>query len=117
MEKFMLIFKGGFYEERNLSPEESQERMQKWYKWVQDLTDQGKYVSGEPLLRGGKILSANQNKIVMTDGPFPEAKELVGGFFIINARDINEASEIAKSYPDFDLEGSVEVRQVMKIEM
>ena len=113
----MLIFKGGFYEERNLSPEESQERMQKWYKWVQDLTDQGKYVSGEPLLRGGKILSANQNKIVMTDGPFPEAKELVGGFFIINARDINEASEIAKSYPDFDLEGSVEVRQVMKIEM
>ena len=117
MEKFMLIFKGGFYEERNLSPEESQVRMQKWYKWVQDLTDQGKYVSGEPLLRGGKILSANQNKIVMTDGPFPEAKELVGGFFIINARDINEASEIAKSYPDFDLEGSVEVRQVMKIEM
>jgi hypothetical protein len=117
MEKFMLIFKGGFYEDRNLSPEESQARMQKWYKWVQDLTDQGKYVGGEPLLKGGKILSSNQDKIVVTDGPFPEAKELVGGFFIINAKDINEASEIAKSYPDFDLDGRVEVRPVMKIGM
>jgi len=117
MEKYMLIFKGGFYEDRNLSADESQERMQKWYKWVQDLTDQGKYVSGEPLLKGGKILSGNQNKVVVTDGPFPEAKELVGGFFIVNAKDINEASEIAKNYPDFDLDGTVEVRPVMKIDM
>lgn len=117
MEKYMLVFKGGFYEDSKLSPEEIQGKMGQWYKWVQDLTEQGKYVSGEPLLKGGKIISKNHNKFVVTDGPFPEAKELVGGFFVVNANDLNDAAEIAKNYPDFDLDGSVEVRPVMKIDM
>jgi hypothetical protein len=69
------------------------------------------------LLKGGKIVSKKGDKVVVTDGPFPEAKELVGGFFVVNAEDINEAAEIAKDCPSFELGGSVEVRPVMKIDM
>ena len=115
MEKYMFIFKGGDYEASKLSPDEIQQNMQKWYKWIQDLTEQEIYVDGEPLEKGGKIVTKNGSKIVVTDGPFPEAKELVGGYFIINAKDYNHAAEIAKQCPGFEIGGAVEVRKVMKM--
>jgi len=115
MEKYMFIFKGGDAEAAKLSPDEMQQHMQKWYKWVQDLTEQEIYLGGEPLQPGGKIVTKNGSKVVITDGPFPEAKELVGGYFIVNANDINHAAEIAKQCPGFEVGGSVEVRSVMKI--
>ena len=115
MEKYMFIFKGGDYESLKLSPDEIQQNMQKWYKWIQDLTEQKIYVDGEPLEKGGKIVTKNGSKIVVTDGPFPEAKELVGGYFIVNAKDFNHAAEIAKQCPGFEYGGVVEVRKVMKM--
>lgn len=112
MEKFMLIFHGGSAE--TLSPDEMQESMGKWIAWVDNLTKSGQYVSGEPLLPGGKLVSGANGKSV-TDGPYTEGKELVGGFFIINAKDINEAVAISKNSPDLERDGSVQVRQVMKM--
>jgi hypothetical protein len=53
-------------------------------------------------------------KALVTDGPFAESKELVGGFLIVKANTLEEATEIAKGSPDLPLEGSVEVREVMK---
>ncbi len=115
MEKYMFIFKDAGDEASKLSPDEMQQHMQKWYKWIQNLTEQNVYLSGEPLEQGGKIVSKNGNKIVVTDGPFPETKELVGGYFIVNAKDINHAAEIAHECPGLELGGSVEVRPVMKM--
>ena len=117
MEKFMFIFKGTDDEELNLSPEEKQAHMQKWYKWVENLANANKYVGGDPLQKGGKILSKNGNRVVVTDGPFPEAKELVGGYTIITAKDINEAAELAKDCPCFEFGGSIELRPIMNIDM
>ena len=117
MEKFMLIFKGGFYEDSNLSPEQAQAKMGQWYKWIQDLSEKNIYVGGEPLLKGGKIVKKRSGKIVTTDGPFTESKELVAGYFIVNANTLDEAAALTKDYPDFDLGGSVEIRPVMKINM
>ena len=108
MEKFMYLFRGGL----NGSPEEMQENMQKWLAWVDKLSKQGKYVSGEPLLPGGKTIAGP--KMAITDGPFIEGKEVIGGFFIVNAKDYAEAVEMAKDCPDYAHGGSVEVRQVMK---
>jgi len=54
---------------------------------------------------------------MVTDGPFIEAKELVGGYLIVNAKDINEAVEISKGCPIFDLDGKLEVRPIQKMEM
>jgi hypothetical protein len=113
MEKFMLIFHGGNVP--NASPEALQGHMGKWMNWIDKLSQQGKYVSGEPLVPGGKIIKGS-NKAV-TDGPFTEGKEVVGGFFIVNANSLEEAVQISNDYPDYEYGGSVQVRQVMKMDM
>jgi hypothetical protein len=114
MEKFMLIFHGGQLD--GLSPEEMQAQMGKWFAWIEKLSKTNQYVSGEPLLPGGKLVSGPGGKTV-TDGPYTEGKEVVGGYFIINAKDLNEAVSISKDCPDFEHGCSVQVRQVMKMEM
>lgn len=112
MEKFMLIFHGG--EIPTQSPEQMQAHMGRWMAWIDKLRKTDQYVSGEPLLPGGKLVAGKNGKNV-TDGPYTEGKEVVGGFFIINAKDLAEAVNISKDCPDFDLGGSVQVRQVMKM--
>jgi hypothetical protein len=114
MEKFMLIFHGGQLD--GASPEQMQAHMGKWIAWVNRLNAESKYVAGEPLLPGGKLISGKGGNSV-TDGPYTEGKEVVGGFFIINAKDIDEAVTISKDCPDYELGGTVQVRQVMKMDM
>ncbi len=113
MEKFMFIFHGGM--PSDASPEQMQANMGKWFAWIEKLSKDGRYVSGEPLLPGGKLIQG-KNKSV-TDGPYTEGKELVGGFFIVNAADMNEAVKLCDDYPDYEIGGSIQVRQVMKIDM
>ena len=110
MTDFMLIFISGDYAQ--LSPEEMQANMYQWFNWVNDLKEKGIYVSGEALTPGGKTVKGKD--AVVTDGPFAETKEVVGGYFIIKAASIDEAAEVGKSSPDLPLGGSVEVREVMK---
>ncbi|MEO7992182.1 MAG: YciI family protein [Chryseolinea sp.] len=113
MEKYMFLFKGG--EASTLSPDMQQAQMQKWLAWVEKLRKEDRYLSGEPLLPGGKVIAGAKKTV--TDGPFAESKELIGGFFIVNAKNLEDATAMAKEAPDFDLGGSVEVRQVMKMDM
>ena len=111
MKDFMFIFRGAT-EVYEFSPEQMQNHMQKWFTWVNDLKAKNIYVAGQPLIPGGKTVSGK--KAVVTDGPFAESKELVGGFFLIKAENLEEATEIAKACPDLELDGAVEVREVMK---
>jgi hypothetical protein len=113
MEKYMFIFHGG--DTSNLSPDKQQSNMQQWFAWVEKLKKENRYVAGEALVPGGKSMSGT--KKVVTDGPFAESKELVGGFFVIMATTIDEAMSIAKEYPDFDLGGTIEVREIVKFDM
>jgi hypothetical protein len=115
MKDFMFIFRGPAYEDLNLTPEESQAFMQKWYDWMGELSAKGRYVGGDPLRKEGKILQGN--KPVVTDGPFAEGKELLGGYFIIKAESLDEAAQLAMGFPDFKISGSVEVREIIKIPM
>lgn len=112
MEKFMLIFHGGI--KMDASPSDLQANMGKWMAWVEKLTKDGKYVSGEPLIPGGKLVSGPG---AVTDGPYTEGKEVVGGYFIINAASIDEAINECSGYPDYEYGGQVQVRQVMKVDM
>src|SRR6218665_1530824 len=112
MEKYMFIFLGG--DISHLSPEAQQAHMEKWFAWVQKLTEQKRYVAGEALQPGGKTISGS--KKVINHGPFSESKEVVGGFFVVLAKDLAEATEIAKECPDFALNGIVEVREVIKFD-
>jgi hypothetical protein len=113
MEKFMYLFRGG--DNANVSPDAMQAHMQKWVAWMGQLAKEGILVAGEPLDRTGK--QVNGSKKTVTDGPFIEAKEMVGGYLIVNANDINHAVEISKGCPIFDMDGKLEVRPVQKMEM
>jgi hypothetical protein len=112
MKDFMLLFRGAS-QQYDFSPEEMQSHMQKWFGWVNDLKQQNIYISGEPLVPEGKTVKGK--KALVTDGPFAESKEIIGGFFIIKAASIEEATEIAKNSPDLPLDGSVEIREEMKM--
>ncbi len=111
MTDFLYIFRGG-ESMGGLSAGERQANMQKWMAWMKELGAKGHFKSGEPLEDEGKTVRG-RSKIV-TDGPYAEAKDLVGGFLLVSARDLAEATELAKGCPIFERDGSVEVRQVAK---
>lgn len=115
MEKFMYLFVENGISDTQPSPEQMQAEMNKWFAWIEKLQKSDRYLGGEPLLPIGKIVKG-ANKVV-TDGPFTESKELVSGYFIIQAKDLNEATELAKDCPVFEHNGTVAVRPVQKIEM
>jgi hypothetical protein len=114
MEKFMYIFRDRFSEQElaQLSPEEIQADMQRWMEWIGSLGQQGKLVAAEQLHPQGKTV-AGASKVII-DGPFPEGKEIVGGYLVVQAADMNEAIELSKSCPIFINDGSVEIRQLVK---
>lgn len=116
MEKFMLIFHGGSDVAPEMrAPEAMQAHMQKWFAWVEKLKKEGRYVSGEPLEPTGKFISGP--KKIVTDGPSAESNELVGGYFIVSAKNLNEAVALCDGYPDFIFNGKVQVRPVQKMDM
>ena len=115
MEKFMFLFRGGdTHLHTAKDSKEVKAYIQLWVTWQQGLGQKGILAGGEPLQTTGKQVNG-KNKVV-TDGPFIEAKEMVGGYLIVNAKDINEAVEIAKGCPIFEENGRVEVRPVQKSE-
>jgi hypothetical protein len=115
MKEFIFLFKGPYYEEMDLSHETAQQHMQKWFNWIKQLQEEGIYISGKPLVRSGKTVSGTDQAV--TDGPFAEGKEVVGGFFIVKANDISEAVALTKGFPDYEIGGSVEVREIRVMDM
>ncbi len=113
MNKYMLTFWNGIQAEdafADLSPEAIQAEIQKWNTWIGGIAAQGKLVSAEGLYPTGKVVSGSQQ--VITDGPFTEGKEIVGGFMILTADTIDEAVTLSTGCPVYETEGRVEVRQV-----
>ena len=97
----------------SLSPDEMQRSLQKWRDWMQGLAQSGTLKSGEPLEGGGKVVSGTRK--LVTDGPFAE-KEVVSGYLIISAKNLEDAAEISKGCPIFAEGGSVEVRAIRSMQ-
>lgn len=113
MSEYVFLYRGG---EAGHSPEQMQQTMQKWMAWFKELGEKGHIKSpGHPLEHTGKLVKG-QRKIV-TDGPFAEAKDLIGGFTLIEARDLDHAVELSKGCPIFEVDGGVEVRPIRKMDM
>jgi hypothetical protein len=90
--------------------------MEKWMAWFKELGAKGHLKDrGQPLERAGKLVKGKK-KLVM-DGPFAEAKDVVGGFTLIEAKDLGQAVELSKGCPIFEVDGAVEVRPVMKLDV
>lgn len=110
MNEFVFLYRTG---ESAMSPEQIQQTLPKWAAWFQALSGKGCIVDrGQPLQRSGKLVSHT-----VTDGPFAETKDVIGGYTLIKARDITEAAELAKGCPVIERGGHVEVRPVMKLDM
>lgn len=106
---YMLIFRGTDWY-KGLSPEEMQQVGEKWMTWFSRLKDEGTAIAGNPLEREGKIVSG-KNRVV-SDGPFAEAKETIGGYFLLKVNTLDEAVAIAQQCPGLPYGIRVEVRAV-----
>jgi hypothetical protein len=113
MERFMYLFRGGDAQRAAASAEEMQQHMQKWMTWMSELGENNKLEGGEPLKGAGKVVEDKGN--VITDGPYSEGKEIVGGYLIVKVSDEDEAIELSKGCPVFEHGGTVEVREIAKM--
>src|SRR2546426_699782 len=95
--EYLLLFRGSSWD-KGLSPEQLQKTMDQFMAWFERLKQQGKVKGGQPLERTGKIVSGKNGRIV-ADGPFAESKEAIGGYFLLQVEDLDEAVEIAKDCP------------------
>ena len=111
MSQFMLFIRNG-EEPKELSPEEIQQAIRRFSEWAKRLREQGKLAAAEKLKDNTGLLLSTRNGQIVVDGPFAETKETIGGYFIIEAADQNEAIEITKECPALSNGGRVELREI-----
>ncbi len=109
--EYMLLFRGPHWD-RGLSQQELQAAMDKVVAWFEGLNQRGKTKAAQPLGAQGRIISGTNGQLVV-DGPFAESKEAVGGYLMLQADNLNEAVEIARSMPTLKYGISVEVRPIL----
>jgi hypothetical protein len=112
MNDFLLIFRRDESgKEAPLSPEQMQAMMKPWQDWIGGLAAQNKLISsGNRLANEGNTIKPNN---IITNGPYVEIKESVGGYTIISAASLDEATELAKGCPILFAGGTVEVRPII----
>ena len=117
MKDYLLLFRGGDAQriDAQKNPEQWQAHMMKWKTWMESLGQQGKFVAGQPLNPTGSVITGSGKSV--TDGPFTEGKEIVGGYLMIKASDQAEAVELSKGCPLLEHEGIVEVREIQQLAM
>ena len=92
-----------------LSPEEMQKAVEKYMAWTKKpFTRDSQRLDGDP----GKVIRANSGKPKATDGPYSESKEILGGYYTIEAANYEEAVKLALGHPHLEYGGTVEVRHV-----
>jgi hypothetical protein len=97
-----------------MPPADSEAIMNEYFVFTDDIRKNGKYVAGEALQPTGTATTVRvrTGKVSTTDGPFVETKEQLGGFYLIEAKDLNDAIQVAARIPSARL-GAVEVRPVV----
>jgi hypothetical protein len=112
MNEFLLIFRRD-YKSSGIqpSPEQLQSMMKEWQNWMGGIAAQDKLVnSGNRLSDEGKVVKPGA---IVTNGPYVEIKEAIGGYIIIRAASMEEAAEISKGCPVLKIGGNVEVRTIV----
>ena len=98
--------------------EESSAQFQEYMAFTKDIVDRGIQQAGEALqpTATATTVRVRDGETLTTDGPFAETKEQLGGFYIVDCKDLDEAIEVAARIPDAR-SGSIEIRPIMEIEM
>jgi hypothetical protein len=111
MSEFTLLFRGRHNFD---SPEEAQQNMERWMAWFKELGAAGHLKDpSHPLEPRDKVVRGTQ--ALVTDGPYAEAKDVVGGYIIVEARDLAHAAELSKGCPILGVGGSVEIRPIQTL--
>jgi hypothetical protein len=100
-----------------MTKEEGDKVMQEYFTFTGDTKKSGHYIAGEALqpVASASTVRVRKGKLATTDGPFAETKEQLGGFYLIEAKDLNDAIQIASRIPAAKT-GSIEVRPIMKFD-
>ena len=116
MEDFLFVFRAGLANnETQPSAEQRQAVMKNWQDWLEAIATKNKLVTaGSRLGSGGKVVKP---KSMVTDGPYIEMKETIGGYSIVRAESLAEAAELAKDCPILLVGGNVEVRQLVAMDV
>lgn len=113
MAEFLYLYRGSDPIIAAMSPQQMQDYMRRFQDWVIELTKAGKISSCGPLGDGGRTMVGPQGSV--TDGPYAEAKDHIGGYTVIAAKDIEEATEVARGCPFLAIGGTVEIRSVLAV--
>jgi len=112
MSEFIFLYRS---EGNAGSPEQMQQRMQNWMVWMKRLGENGHLKDpGQPLETAGKVVRAHDT---ITDGPYAETKDLIAGYTLIEARNLDEAAALSAGCPIFEIGGLVEVRPIIKLDL
>lgn len=108
MNEFIFLFRQPNYGLNDVSPAEMETISQKWKSWIGSIEAQGRLSShGQQLSADGKVLKPGG---VITDGPFVEIRERLGGYIVVTADSLDEATTLAHGCPVLEVDGSVEIR-------
>jgi hypothetical protein len=108
--EFLLVFRQP-QDEPDPTPEEMEKILSRWMDWMKSMNSRGEMRGVNRLQDTGKVLRGVRGAKV-TDGPFVESKEVVGGYILIAADDLAQATEIARGCPGLDRNTIVEIRPV-----
>lgn len=110
----MLLFRNAGPETHaHLTVEQQAALAKRWNDWFESLAAQGKVQHARPLALEGRVVRGAEGRV--TDGPYAEAKEVVGGYFFLTVADLDEATAIARQCPGLPLGLTVEVRPVAEV--
>lgn len=113
MKEYLFVYRNDYKSQPKATPEQGKAEMQKWMDWFKDIDAKGNLVNyGNALGSAGKVVKSTK---MVTDGPYTEIKELIGGYSVVKTETIEEATEIAKGCPILETGGNVEVREINKM--
>lgn len=113
MPNFMLLLHQVPQDRRPKSPDDFSAMLKTYMAWTDRIRAEGRYQAGQKLtFDPGKIVRSVGGRVTVTDGPFAETKEVVGGYYLISAKDYDDACRVAESSPHLTYGGRIEVRQV-----
>ena len=117
MPKYLLLLHDAPDAYGNLSPEQMQQVIQRYIAWGEKLRSAGVLEGGQKLTdEPGRIMRSKNGQVRVTDGPYSETKEVLGGYYILTAPGYDKAVDLARDCPHFDYGGTIEVREIDSME-
>jgi hypothetical protein len=113
MPKYMLLLHDNPAAFANISPDQMQKVVEKYIAWGKKLREAGVWKASDKLTdEPGRVMRRKDGQVRVTDGPYSESKEVLGGYYMIEAASYDKAIELARDCPQLEYGGTIEVRQV-----